>query len=120
LYDTGSRFDVSLGDWESWLSQETIETGHPVEAKSLAMVKEILRKQLPTSQLLLQAIAPDVDKKRPFFEQQEARWRDEVQTPPPTPCPFCNEPLRTAKARQCYHCGADWHDPNNVKKLKMD
>lgn len=26
-----------------------------------------------------------------------------------TPCPFCGEPLRTPRARQCRHCGRDWH-----------
>jgi hypothetical protein len=28
---------------------------------------------------------------------------------PETPCPFCGKPLPTAKARQCFRCGADWH-----------
>jgi len=27
----------------------------------------------------------------------------------PAPCPHCGEPLRTALAQQCRHCGADWH-----------
>lgn len=27
----------------------------------------------------------------------------------PTPCPHCGENLRTALAKQCRHCGADWH-----------
>jgi hypothetical protein len=25
------------------------------------------------------------------------------------PCPQCGRKLRTAKAQQCFHCGADWH-----------
>ena len=25
------------------------------------------------------------------------------------PCPQCGENLRTAKAKQCLHCGAHWH-----------
>jgi len=29
-------------------------------------------------------------------------------------CPFCAEPLATLQARQCFDCGMDWHDPNNV------
>ena len=24
-------------------------------------------------------------------------------------CPECGNPLRTEKAKQCIHCGADWH-----------
>ncbi|MBC8873592.1 MAG: hypothetical protein H8E44_29495 [Planctomycetes bacterium] len=27
----------------------------------------------------------------------------------PTPCPHCGKNLRTALAKQCRHCGADWH-----------
>jgi hypothetical protein len=26
-----------------------------------------------------------------------------------TPCPFCGKTLRTAEAKQCRFCGADWH-----------
>ncbi len=25
------------------------------------------------------------------------------------PCPECGKNLRTARAQQCMHCGADWH-----------
>jgi hypothetical protein len=25
------------------------------------------------------------------------------------PCPHCGQPLRTDRAKQCFHCGADWH-----------
>lgn len=26
-------------------------------------------------------------------------------------CPNCGKRLRTAKARQCFECGSDWHEP---------
>ena len=29
---------------------------------------------------------------------------------PTAPCPFCGQPLRTAKAKQCRHCKRQWHD----------
>src|SRR5437660_1107504 len=25
-------------------------------------------------------------------------------------CPFCGQPLRTPRAKQCRYCQADWHD----------
>ena len=34
--------------------------------------------------------------------------------PPPVPCPYCGGPLASDKARQCFACGTDWHDPRNV------
>ena len=34
------------------------------------------------------------------------------------PCPYCGELLRTAFAKQCRHCGMDWHDPTNVVNRK--
>ena len=33
---------------------------------------------------------------------------------PTPPCPYCGEPLRTAKARQCGRCLTDFHDPAQV------
>ena len=29
---------------------------------------------------------------------------------PPSFCPKCGRPLRSPRARQCFHCGADWHE----------
>ncbi|MCI0360910.1 MAG: reverse transcriptase family protein [Planctomycetaceae bacterium] len=36
---------------------------------------------------------------------------------PGTPgiCPYCRVPLRSLEARQCFSCGADWHDPTRVR-----
>jgi len=35
-----------------------------------------------------------------------------------TPCPYCGGMLRTQQAKQCRHCGRDWHDPDQVTDLK--
>jgi hypothetical protein len=29
--------------------------------------------------------------------------------PEPAPCPHCGQPLRSPRAKQCRHCGRDWH-----------
>jgi hypothetical protein len=31
------------------------------------------------------------------------------------PCPKCAMPLATQYARQCLHCGADWHEERNCR-----
>lgn len=38
-------------------------------------------------------------------------WREWF--PKPGLCPHCGENLRTAKAKQCFACGADWHGSEN-------
>ena len=30
------------------------------------------------------------------------------------PCPYCRRLLRNERARQCFECGMDWHDPAKV------
>jgi hypothetical protein len=35
------------------------------------------------------------------------------------PCPYCGRLLRNRRASQCFVCGMDWHDPNNVINRKQ-
>ncbi len=37
-----------------------------------------------------------------------------------TRCPYCEQSLRTERAQQCGQCGADWHDPDNLRSLFHD
>jgi predicted RNA-binding Zn-ribbon protein involved in translation (DUF1610 family) len=37
----------------------------------------------------------------------------------PVPCPYCGKNLRSVKAQQCRKCGMDWHDPDNLTRLKV-
>lgn len=39
-------------------------------------------------------------------------WEERVR------CPYCPAFLHTPRARQCFECGMDWHDPDNVVCLK--
>lgn len=41
-------------------------------------------------------------------------WRRAVPAEPFPKCPYCRARLRTARARQCFRCGMDWHDPANI------
>jgi RNA-directed DNA polymerase len=29
-------------------------------------------------------------------------------------CPYCSADLRTSSAQQCFNCGCDWHNPNQI------
>lgn len=29
------------------------------------------------------------------------------------PCPYCGRPLSRTRAKECFRCGMDWHDPHN-------
>ena len=42
------------------------------------------------------------------------QWLTEIHEKERTPCPYCGISLPSAKARQCFSCGMDWHDPNDL------
>jgi len=63
----------------------------------------------------------DVMHMRHGIESTEITLYNRVRSPglqktPGPPCPYCAEPLRTSKAKQCRACGRDWHDPANVRR----
>jgi hypothetical protein len=49
-----------------------------------------------------------------MVEQRISLGEFEAQTPKGKPCPYCGKPLLSDAAGQCFKCGMDWHDPNNV------
>ncbi|MCE9545954.1 MAG: hypothetical protein K8T25_10605 [Planctomycetia bacterium] len=36
---------------------------------------------------------------------------------PKVSCPYCGKNLKSAKAKQCFECCMDWHDPKNICRL---
>ena len=42
------------------------------------------------------------------------RWVVEHTPRTITPCPYCQAPLATNRVKQCFKCGHDWHDPDNI------
>lgn len=52
-----------------------------------------------------------------WVEHPEGPILPPVQWPGP-PCVYCGEPLRTKLAKQCFECGMDWHDSDNVYRLE--
>jgi hypothetical protein len=53
------------------------------------------------------------EKARAEWQAKEAERKAAVP-----PCPYCGARLRTDKAKQCFECGTDWHDPHNVVSRK--
>jgi len=48
-----------------------------------------------------------------------ARWSERARQPE-MPCPYCGQPLKSALAKQCFQCGLDWHDDDNVVRRGSD
>jgi hypothetical protein len=52
--------------------------------------------------------------RRVFFDVSSFYGRKHESRSSEAPCPYCGTELRTEKAKQCFDCGMDWHDPANV------
>lgn len=54
-------------------------------------------------------LAPDGTQSRIYFDISSF-YGVAKEDRPTAPCPNCGKPLRTAKAKQCRHCGLRWHE----------
>jgi hypothetical protein len=70
----------------------------------------------PGSEKLLQDSSrrPSQDALEQTVFQLGRRRRLTPATKNSIPCPYCDALLATSKARQCFVCGTDWHNPYNV------
>lgn len=88
------------------------------------MTPEELKKLIergPTEQMVTAlAPLPDAERKklakgviaiRKELSRRETE-RNRLVKQPPSSCPHCGKPLRTALARQCFECGKTWHEWN--------
>lgn len=41
-------------------------------------------------------------------------WVDRYFRRQIAPCPYCGESLQTNQAKQCFECGMDWRDGNQI------
>jgi hypothetical protein len=116
-------------------NDETLDGSSPdlaIPVQSIPEVYEWLSRNLPEAEFLGQGLALhdsrafDVlivkcgdEVRRIYFDISSFAGQKEkhAMMPPPLdgpPCPYCGEPLRTARATQCRKCLMDWHDPDNV------
>lgn len=74
------------------------------------------RANMQAAWICSQAIMLQLTKRRLLLENRPAipSAAPAILPQEPTPCPYCGEPLRTPKAKQCRFCRMDWHDPENV------
>jgi hypothetical protein len=57
------------------------------------------------------------DMRRIFFglpSESESGCRARGREGEGPPCPYCGSTLRSDKAKQCFECGTDWHNPASV------
>lgn len=63
-------------------------------------------------QLLYEVVAGKGEHPKPSEAMRPQQ--NTTRSRPGPPCPECGEPLRTSKARQCFNCGADWHQEDTA------
>ncbi len=68
---------------------------------------------------VLTLCSPSGEERRVYFDISAFFGKRRAGGPP---CPYCRVPLRADKAKQCFECGMDWHDPANVlcRERKVD
>lgn len=114
---TGKDFGYDLGRWHSYLSSlpEDEDCGYRHCYAWSNVKRAIIRSLEDDSRIrLINLILQD----NPPVAGEE--WEQPIELPPTVsqkeriqqdapPSPRCGKKLRTEKAKQCFHCGEDWH-----------
>lgn len=114
---TGEDFGYDLGRWHSYLTSLPEEEDHgyrhiyawsnvrrsienSLENKNrIRLIHRILQENPPA-----EGEAWGAPIELPPIVSQKQRMQQDAPH-----CPYCGKKLRTAEAKQCFHCSADWH-----------
>jgi hypothetical protein len=104
--DVGTSADTAIVVRTLWAEYQWLQ-------EHLPGGRIVYRKEIHTGDSILDVLTIQVDGRGPrdvFFDVSACAG----QRPPTPPCPYCGEPLVTARAKQCRLCFADFHNPAQV------
>ena len=65
-------------------------------------------------------VLDDDELRKQFANAAKQYFEGPTEEPKLIPCPYCGQPLRTSRAKQCFECHIDWHNTDNVIKHQVE